>query len=346
MKFVIFIICFFSAALSAAQVAFNPSKEILMEGSSCEELEAHAQSILAWTKQSTNTNYEMPQCYCSKTSCRMDVAPISPYFVKELTNYDSGFALASAYNGPNCFNAALVANETLPKISFTHPYEIAALLTSPLCREVPISDSLQPGDILVVRNLKEPYREIHAGIYLSPSLSFSKYGEASLMPYSYGLNADQAYGVKNDSCRRISGTPKSGDECFNESYVNFFRCDSLSSFVSKTLNSPEGLNKLVQSIYADASMLDIKISDIALKGDATTPEIIEQYQKNLIALFEKTTVVAENNSISSYNKSLARIMRYRVFSLYEQTRRIGQALGAGHLTSEFPHIEKIVEESL
>jgi hypothetical protein len=171
MKIALYLLISIAVRPVFADVDFNPAQQILMQGQSCEELATHAQSILEWNELITKKSNPLPECFCSSKSCQMDVAPISPYFVKELTNYTSGFGAESAYAGPNCFNAALVSSGALPHITFTHPLEIRAILASSMCTERSISEPLVPGDILLVRNQSDPHFEVHAGVSIGTQVN-------------------------------------------------------------------------------------------------------------------------------------------------------------------------------
>ena len=118
---------------SAWAVTFQPTRQILITGKDCSEVLPHAQSIMEWSlKISPTFELKMPRCYCSDDDCNVDVLKVSPPFVKEYTKFSGGYSNASAYNGPNCFNAALLATRTLVTPSFTHPQELTYLLSSPL----------------------------------------------------------------------------------------------------------------------------------------------------------------------------------------------------------------------
>lgn len=312
--------------VALAQLEFEPAKQILMKAKTCEELQTHAASIVQWTKMTSNTLYEIPECFCSSHSCQMDVGRISPYIVKALSTYDSGFAMSSAYDGPNCFNAALVATNTLPKLSYTHPYEMTAFLQSSLCEEKAVGEPLVPGDILVVRDQRQEYLEIHAGIYISDTLAFSKYGESSLMPYAYGLNVAKSYGVQDQACKRVQGVPKAGDPCFEKPFVNYFRCVPFYTFVSKIVNQPSGLNKEAQAIYAKTSSLDITISDIAFSGKKIDAVGLKSLQEDLLRLNQTAVDFTNKIRLDKNNRELLQLMRFRLFSMFEQTRIIAHSL--------------------
>lgn len=319
-------VIFFVSSQASAQLEFVPSRQILMSGLNCQELQTHAQAIIDWTKYLTNTSYEAPECFCSAKSCHIDVAPISPYFVKELTVFESGFSPSSAFSGPNCFNAALVSTHSLPQITYTHPYEMTAVLGSSLCKEVLLDDELRPGDVLAVRDQSQNFFEVHAGIYINDVLSFSKYGEVSLMPYTYGLNVDRSYGVNDERCRRVQGLPKEGEPCYEKPFVNFFRCQPLYLFISEILKQPDGLHPGAQKVYARVSSLDSTISAIAYKGRAVNESQLKDLQLELVELYEATGGLVQSAELSDGNRELVNLMRFRIYSLYDQTRIVAKTL--------------------
>lgn len=326
-KYILFYLIIFGQC-AFAQVQFNPSKQILLRGKSCAQIQPFAQFIFDWTTSLNQADEEiMPECYCSKDDCHIDVAPISPAFVKEVTNYDGEWSKATFYNGPNCFNAALVSSQTLANINFTHPSEMSALLKSSLCQERNIEEQPKAGDLLIVRNQKDPFFEIHAAVYLDERLSFSKYGESSSMLYSYGLDVAQSYGVKDTSCLRIKGVPIPGEHCYQKPFVNIFSCRPFYSYISQILKSSDGLNLSVQKVYAKVSVLDKEISDIVFRGDRANRGSLEMLQKDLETIFQKANSTKRTETLNTQNQELIRLLRFRIFSLFEQTRRIAKELG-------------------
>ncbi len=312
---------------SAAQVQFAPSQQILMQGSSCHQLGEFGQSIMDWTTTiNTSLVIAQPECFCSTQSCQMDVSQISPYFVIELTSFQETQSV-SAFNGPNCFNAALYASATLPNVSFTHPYELTALLQSSLCTERKADEELQPGDMLVVRDQSDSNFEIHAGVYLNDQLSFSKYGESKVMPYTYGLNVHQSYGVRNEQCARIEGLPAPGAPCYHKPFVNYYKCTAMSHFISRVMNQEGGITEPVRALYARAAGYDHKISRIAFKGGAFRADEIQPLQTELANLYADTLRVSVELNLNKENRELLRLTHFHIFSLYEQTRRIAVGLG-------------------
>lgn len=338
MKWTVSFIVFFSCLLTFAEVQFNPTKQIVLQAKTCEEIEPLAQSILNWTQTlSSQEQLNRPECYCSSNQCVMDVAPISPYFVRELTNFEGDWTTSSAYNGPNCFNAALVSTNTLPKIRFTHPAEMTAFLSSSLCEERALTSSLKPGDLLIVRDQKNPFFEIHAAIFIDERLSFSKYGEVSPMPYAYGLDVAQAYGVQDKACLRVQGIPAPGEHCYQKPFVNFFSCKPFYSYMSDLVKSSEGLHPLLQNLYAKTSSLEIQVSNIAFKDAKVNREILLDLQNEIRTVSQNGQSFQKDQKFNVQNKELLKLLRVQIFSLFEQTRRIAQGLGEDDLIqSEIP----------
>jgi hypothetical protein len=326
-KTIFFCLLALSFQTAFAAVDFDPLQEILMTGENCQELEANAQSIIAWSAGITHAGYQMPECFCSAKSCRMDVTSISPYFVKQMTVYDNtGYGVSAAHSGPNCFNAALVASNTLNQIVFTHPAELDVILSSSLCTERKRGEALVPGDILVVRNQKDPNFDVHAGVYINSTLAFSKYGESPMMPYSYGFNVDKSYGVHDEECRRVEGTPKPGDTCFEKPYVNFFRCTESYSYVSGILHEPQGLNEAVREVYAEVSSFSFEISRLAAEGGKIEKPDLEKMQKQLSQIYGRSGALAADPTLPASNREFARLLHAHLFSLFEQTRRVAAEL--------------------
>jgi hypothetical protein len=327
MKITIHILISFLCCLGNAQVRFTPTQQILMQGSSCQELADFGQSILDWSLSiNKQTSIRQPECFCSTEKCQMDVSGISPNFVMQLTNFDP-VQMESAHNGPNCFNAALYASQTLPSVSFTHPYEMTAILSSSLCRERRDDENLQPGDILVVRDQNNPLFEIHAGVYINQELSFSKYGENKMMPYSYGTDVHRSYGVHDENCARVQGIPAVGEACYHKPFVNFYSCKAMYTFVSQLAKRPGGINEAVRAIYAEVYSYDNKISRIAFKGHSIPSEDLQKLISSLQTVYEKTLTVSSDVNLNQENREFLKLIHFHVFSLYEQARRIAIGMG-------------------
>ena len=324
MKIRAFYLIFILIFSAHADISFLPVKQILMKGENCESLQTHAQSIMDWSIQRYNKkNLSMPACYCAENDCLMDVVSIAPYDVRELTNFDGEYSRASAFRGPNCFNSALLLTGTLPKVNFTHPKEMTGILESSLCREITMAEKTRPGDIIVIRDQSNPHFEIHAATYISDELSFSKYGENLLMPYSFGLNIEKSYQIHNPACRRIVGTPVAGDECYNQPYANHYSCSSLVSFISKLFNSEEGIPERIRVIYAEVSKLDNKISRIAFNGKVSKQEDLLQLREQVETQYQNALAIKNSeNEFGQDQLTLVKLMELRAFSLLEQLKRI------------------------
>jgi hypothetical protein len=210
---------------------------------------------------------------------------------------------------------------------------MTAVLNSSLCRERKIDESLQPGDILVVRDQSNPLFEIHAGVYINQELSFSKYGENKMMPYSYGTYVHRSYGVHDEQCARVQGIPAIGEACYHKPFVNFYSCKAMYSFVSQLSHRPGGINEAVRAIYAELSSYDNRISRIAFKGDSIREEDLQKLFNNLRALYENTFTVASATTLNQENREFLKLMHFHTFSLYEHARRIALGMGKSELAN-------------
>lgn len=90
-----------------------------------------------------------------------------------------------AYDGPNCWNAALKAVRILPHFRFSSAKEINFYSTSPLCYQIDGNEK-QPGDIGLVRGPQVAGPgEVHAFVMVDSNLVYSKNGLKNTTPYVY-----------------------------------------------------------------------------------------------------------------------------------------------------------------
>jgi len=92
---------------------------------------------------------------------------------------------APAFDGPNCWNAALKAVRILPHFRFTNAREMYFYSKSPLCYPIEPSEK-QPGDIGLIRaeQVAGP-GEFHAFVMVSENGVYSKNGMKQSTPYVY-----------------------------------------------------------------------------------------------------------------------------------------------------------------
>ena len=80
-------------------------------------------------------------------------------------------------NGPNCFNFCLIGKVTNGTMRMTEP-EFQNWINSPFAQKIEKREDMQPGDIMVFKNLKEnspfAHPEVHGAIYISELLAAMK----------------------------------------------------------------------------------------------------------------------------------------------------------------------------
>ncbi|MBF0360133.1 MAG: hypothetical protein HQK49_03940 [Oligoflexia bacterium] len=128
-------------------------------------------TALATASRKTLTSSNTPNICCKDTlkdkSCFAEISSVtSPHVLNILGK-------RAVIDGPNCFNAALYFNESLPFIDFLSEAGIKyALKNSGLCTK--IEGSLQPGDIGYIKDLSGNGTYTHAYVHISDKLIFQK----------------------------------------------------------------------------------------------------------------------------------------------------------------------------
>ena len=201
-------------------------KKIVISGDSCPALMQQAEAILSWShKLKEHQGTALPECYCNESGhCIVDVYSISPQMVQTYQG------VRPEFDGPNCWNRALVFAKILPSLTYTTPAEMTFWMTSPLCRERLLDEELQPGDIIAVRDFD--IGEVHGFTYLTDDLAYSKNGfRKKDGAYEYdSLDAVFSNYQVSQKCRRVLGRPVKGEECYYRIYANYFHCQSLEEY--------------------------------------------------------------------------------------------------------------------
>lgn len=163
-------------------------------------------------------------------SCRIDLSYLLPEVVAELV------ATTSRYNGPNCWNTALRTSRLINLSRFTSENEFSFWMKSPYCRQLKNEEQALAGDIVAMRifdpgenQTRNEYTakqsvELHAMVYLSPLLAFSKdtSKKDDFFEIKEGLDVYNLYRFDSEQCKKISGIrPK---DCFR--WANYYRCHS------------------------------------------------------------------------------------------------------------------------
>jgi len=131
----------------------------------------------------------------------------------------------------------------IPGFRYVHGSEFENILTSPLCKKVPLKEPLSPGDVGAIRSKLYPAPpggnyfptspNVHGFIHISDSLIFSKDGTRDDAPVTIediNVILDAGWTIpENPRCRRTNDSPE--ENC--KHWITYYRCESLDSFVQK-----------------------------------------------------------------------------------------------------------------
>lgn len=152
-------------------------------------------------------------------------------------------------DGPNCWNLSLVMSSVLPALRYSTPQEMNFYMRPPLCRVLKRGEKKEPGDIGAIRRVGDfgNTKETHGFIYIDDKIAYSKNGFSKVAPYELQKldKVYNLYGVPNKpECRQNGMSPESS-QC--QQAVDFFRCDSMGTYLKKNKDVP----KKVREIFAN-----------------------------------------------------------------------------------------------
>lgn len=266
--------------LESARIEISrTSHAIFMIAKSCEEVNEEIQALKKWTTRIG----EIPKttkCVCSEKKCSAEITDIVPKVVREKQS------TCTAFNGPNCWNSALVVSKLVSNLRFSTPSEMKFWLESPLCTERKPGEKRQAGDIIAIRN---KYNEVHGFIHLSDHLSFSKNGAQAESPYSLQSpeNVYEAYNVDKE-CRDIYKSP-TNPEC--HIWANSFSCISVDKYFAKNPIT----NKKQKEVWASVEKFECDVSAISFSSSFNSPlrRLIKDSLKTIESLAKKQLGLAK-----------------------------------------------------
>lgn len=297
----------------------DENDNLFIRGTSCQELSAQAEALSTWAGKMQNAPSSVPStCQCDVEGlCEINITHSIPDFVFQAS------LVKPDYYGPNCWNTTLVASGILPFQRFSIPEEITFWTHSSFCRELTLLEPLEVGDVIAIREknespLEDPF-EIHAFIYITEELAFSKNGPETLSPISF-QNPQEVfsfYGVTNKACQRVSG---SSGAC--ENFANVYRCESFQEHLS---HHPAPTSAAYQEIESKLLEIESSVSDMTLhfrKKNISRASLHEKLQKNktdLQSLQEKIVTLAKSLTMAdSYEQEYWQGLSFRIQSTLEQ----------------------------
>ncbi len=277
----------------------NNEDNIILRANTCEEITSEISILNNWLKNSgsktcspfidtidADLNRLDQKCEANITSC--------------VPNHINLFHNKSPYiSGPNCWNLTLVKSGILQNLRYSSPEEMKLYLNSPLCEALQKNQQRLPGDIGSIKTYDNEL--IHAFVYVSEKLVYSKNGVEKINPYAlqelntvydeYHLNS------LPDQCRENTMDPNCSIG------IEFYRCKSLQGFLNVNNSLFEPYNKINQYI----SVLEKNLSNFLFNPTEYNAQVLENslgfYDliRNFLNYSNFETLINESNQKEVYD---------------------------------------------
>jgi hypothetical protein len=234
-----------------------------------------------------------------------------------IANYPPQFVEAKPqYNGPNCWNSALVARGVLPALRYTSPQEMSFYMESPLCRELNDLEPRKSGDIVAIRSvyLRDKavwIHETHGFVIVGDKDSFSK-ASALKMTAFQPSNLDDvltSFRVPADvQCRGNSVVINSA--CPYSTSV--YRCEKMDNFV-KHSNLARPVTKALKLI----SSFEVALENKTMAGTDLTNQDRNLLHDGVLIAIDYARSPAKQ-SMGANNKFVLAALQFRLGSILKQ----------------------------
>ncbi len=240
----------------------NSKNRLILSGENCAEVESEARNFREWTQRiGQKASDNLPISTKNDKQCSVDITEQVPDFV---VKFHDTHAL---YDGPNCYNFALVVSSILPGFRNVSDDEAAFFIQSPLCQPV---ETPQSGDIGIVKGISQNVpngKMVHGFVYISENLVLSKANYLRLSPY--------AIQTKDRMIEQLNA--------YDSYSTSYYRCISRQEFLQKNeKNISKELRNLVKQFddfecqYSQQFLNPSKLSDkMFLKTMVDTAEILD-----------------------------------------------------------------------
>jgi len=265
-----------------------PNGDLIFLGNSCDKLTEKVNQLYS----SFSLDLK-PQCNNSSEKLNASYILVRGNLLPKWI-YDNQFK-SFQYNGPNCFNLALVNVGAVSQYHFSSQWELLHWLDSDYCSEVK-NDQLKPGDVGVnFHDSRGPYSVRHAFVWLSKDLVYSK-------------------NSRNQSYYRIQSR-EAMDELFESNFfkssVRYYRC--------KEIKGWDNLEGNLNSYYQQVTFFEKTISEQLLP---TSEKLSQKIKRKLISDLNELRESLINKEESLDNKGTSYFyyvaLRLRVSSLIGQ----------------------------
>ena len=278
-------------------------KVIEISNSSCSDTQSIVSTLEGWTNK---------KCKLIE-NCKYDIRECIPEHIAGVVGKYSG------YEGPNCWNLALVMKGILPALRFSTRDEMAFYMNSPLCRNLEPNEERRPGDIGAIRELvnKKTF-EFHGFVYISDKLAFSKNGETYESSYDLQTlnNVYASYQISgNEQCH--GNRVDINSNCLNA--TSYFRCDSLDDYLKKRKPLSLKLSTILKKTnsFEKCIMEPFLLESKPLKNNAG--QSIIDISKALAQYTEEQ--LKKNSKLSDEEKFIITSLDLRMRSISEQFKK-------------------------
>jgi hypothetical protein len=270
-----------SMSAQAAVLGFKRTAEgrIMMSSADCSSLQAQVGPLKKWALSLGKKQDLHQELKCLELGellvvgdgkFALDITDILPEFFQK-----QGFQVNPT--SANCWSAVLHLKGILPvDLRAASDEEISFAMTSPLCKERPLTEPIEPGDIILQRFVhsrehkliasdprRDPYApsEMHAFMYISDQLVFER-GKPT-MPYvlkePFHFNSFENPKLNNPECERVIGHPPSDPEVFKKCsgmYQNVYTCKSMDEYLENKSLDHHLAQKLKESDALECRFAD------------------------------------------------------------------------------------------
>jgi hypothetical protein len=316
----------------------NGRKHAIIQGDACDDVISLVKDIAQWKSLRDPKD---PTCQVSlqhitqnqpKTSlCEYDITDCLPNSVRDLVQIGT-----SKFDGPQCFNTAMVAAGLTPGLRTTGyfsassgpEYEIDEVLSSPLCHRVN-HDDRKTGDIgvLVLKQYVDERQfprmkhdgkgnyvpqSNHALIYIGHGVTFSKANSTRNSSMGFSTVSEEAKLQRFFAAEKECETDPTVENC-TEGF-EYYRCQTFKEFLSKG-NFDEKFQRAA-SVVEDS---EIAVGRMMASGKYMDDHEVETIRGNTILALN--IIKDQKNKLGFFNgdqQVFLKILAFRISGLARQ----------------------------
>ncbi len=295
MRLLLFFILTFNAYAGLIQIE-KKGEEVFLISKSCQLNNSQSTSFIRLSQ----SNLGLPTCQCSNGVCKSNISNIIPSIYKELL-YNH-----TKYEGPNCWNAALLGAGSISSIRYVDDGELKEVLGSTICKKINKQQELKPGDIITIKKRtsnSNRVQELHGFTYLTEQGSFNKDNGDVSKPYVLASvkSIFEEYNITKD-CHLNNRC-----QLFTEAH----RCQNISSILEKSEDHK------AKEVYEEALKISCTINELFLGNQILSGELTSLLKVNLNILKEMALELETSEfksildyQIDSLEKSLFDILEF------------------------------------